>query len=184
MLGQDAWYSELREKWRPEHVRLLLIGESAPDDGGDPSHRRFFYADTLTRHDSLFRGVVEAVFGVAGLVSGPGVKTRWLQRFREQGIFLIDLVPHPVNAATATMRAAARRQNVPDCVERAEQLQPSGIIVCHKPSFEALKQPLRRAGLPLLHDKAINFPLGNWRADFVRDFRAAYAKLGGSAKQP
>jgi hypothetical protein len=35
-----AWYEELGAAYRPEVVRLLLIGESPPDPGG--GLRRFF----------------------------------------------------------------------------------------------------------------------------------------------
>ena len=57
-MSEDAWYAERRTRWQPEHVRLLLIAESAPDDGGDIANRRFFYDDNLTAKDGLFREVV------------------------------------------------------------------------------------------------------------------------------
>jgi hypothetical protein len=59
-MPEDTWYAELRERYRPEHVKLLLIGESAPDPGA--AERRFFYAPTLTSADNLFRGVVLALY--------------------------------------------------------------------------------------------------------------------------
>lgn len=46
-------YEELRNKYRPDDVVLLLIGESAPDPG--QKEKRFFYAPVLTPHDNLFR---------------------------------------------------------------------------------------------------------------------------------
>jgi hypothetical protein len=175
---EEAWYSQLREHWKPERVRLLLIAESAPDDGGDLANRRFFYSDRLTGHDSLFRGVVEAVLDVAYLDSQMETKARWLGELRDRGIFLIDLVPFPVNGPNKKkLRSTARRLNADGCVQRATALDPKGIIVCHKPSFRVLKAPLESAGLPLLHQYGISFPSGNWRADFVRDFRAAYDKI-------
>jgi hypothetical protein len=59
---EDPWYSERRARYKPEHVRLLLIAESAPDDGGDVANRRFFYDDALTGKDGLFREVVRALY--------------------------------------------------------------------------------------------------------------------------
>jgi len=175
---EDEWYSRLRQDWKPEHVRLLLIGESAPDDGGDQSKRRFFYAEKLSGQDALFRGVVEAVLGVPHLDSKSETKTKWLAQLRDRGIFLIDLVPFPVKGAEKKrLRASARRDSAAGCVARAAALNPDGIIVCHKPSFRELRGPLISAGLPLLHDEGINFPLGNWRESFVADFRQAYADL-------
>jgi len=174
---EEPWYAELRRQWKPDPVRLLLIGESAPSDAGDPSARRFFYADNLSGRDNLFRAVVEAVLDEPHLDSQTETKSRWLAQLHDRGVFLIDLVPHPVNGMEGVERRHARKTSVSGCVERAAALAPEGIIVCHKPSFELLRVPLLAAGLPLLHDTAIPFPLGNWRRDFVQGFRAAYGKL-------
>src|SRR2546422_2294554 len=40
------WYEELRERYRPERLRYLLIAESPPDPG--EGERRFFYSPALT----------------------------------------------------------------------------------------------------------------------------------------
>jgi hypothetical protein len=178
MPNESPWYSQLRDKWRPQKVKLLLIGESAPDDGGLEENRRFFYAEKLTANDALFRSVVHAVFDVPHLDSRTDSKNVWLERLRDHGVFLIDLVPYPINGANKKVeRSRARRESAADCVERAGAIAPDGIIVCHKPSFKVLSKPLRAAGLPLLHDEGIPFPIGNWRADFVTKFRNSYAGL-------
>jgi hypothetical protein len=71
----DYDYDELRERYRPGRVVLLLIGESAPDPAG--AARRFFYAPTLTRHDNLFRGVIGALYGHRPAVAlNPAKRTR------------------------------------------------------------------------------------------------------------
>ncbi|GGC84867.1 hypothetical protein GCM10011512_09650 [Tersicoccus solisilvae] len=181
METENAWYTQLREQWKPEHVRLLLIGESAPDDKGDPAARRFFYNDRLTGKDALFRAVVHAELDTPYLDGKTETKERWLEQLRDRGIFLIDLVPYPINAASGTSRAAARRANVADCVARTRALQPDGIIVCHGPSHRLLKPALAEAGLPLLHDEQIPFPLGNWRATFVERYRQAVERLDSTS---
>lgn len=165
-----TWYATLREAHRPVEVRILLIGESAPDPAG--AARRFFYAPILDRRDNLFRGVVEAVLGSSPGLAGDS-KEPWLARLKAKGVFLIDLVPFPVDKLTAKQRAAARREHVAPCVAEARSLRPAGVIVCHAPSFDVLAEPLRRAGLPLLHDERIPFPLGNHRAAFVAQVHAA-----------
>ena len=167
------WYSKLREAHRPDSIRVLLIGESAPDPG--KKERRFFYAPTLDRRDNLFRGVVDAFFG-----SSPGhagdAKGPWLERLKAEGVFLIDLVPFPVDKLESG-KAAERRKHVPACVEQARALDPSGIIVCHTGCFKVLAAPLKAAGLPLLHEESIPFPLGNHRARFVAEVRKSLARL-------
>ena len=121
------WYAELREAHRPERVRVLLIGESAPDPGA--AERRFFYAPVLDRRDNLYRGVVEAFYGCfPGRAGDP--KATWLNRLEGDGVFLIDLVPFPVNglspdkAEARRLRASARRNHVAACVEHARHLDP------------------------------------------------------------
>jgi len=56
----------------------------------------------------LFRGVVEGLYehrfprGSAGSSKAP-----WLDRLRDDGVFLIDLVPFPVNGLPTAERARA-----------------------------------------------------------------------------
>lgn len=179
---EEPWYSQLREAWKPRHVQLLLIAESAPYDRGDPKNRRFFYSDRLG-HDNLFRGVVAAMYGATKDDLTERGKRPWLERLRDDGFYLIDLVPHPVNASQAHLRSR-RAEYVDDCVQRASQLNPDGAIVVKKDLCPLLRNPIRAAGLTLLHDSGIAFPLGNTRGEFITGFNSAREQLqpsnGGS----
>lgn len=106
-------YQQLRTRWKPCKVRLLLIGESAPDPG--QAEMRFFYAPTLSAHDNLYRGVVLALYG-RGPGSAGDPKQPWLERLQADGVFLIDLLPFPVNGLGSGERRAARRAHVSACV--------------------------------------------------------------------
>ena len=88
VMSEDSWYSERRERWKPDKVRCLLIAESAPDDGGNAANRRFFYDEDLTRHDVLFREVVKVMFGESPGEAAPGTKLPWLRRLRDEGFSL------------------------------------------------------------------------------------------------
>jgi hypothetical protein len=173
---EDAWYSHLRARWRPSKVRLLLVGESAPAATQPAEERRFFYAPILSRADNLFRGVVAALYSDTKLTAGQE-KEPWLQRLMSDGVWLIDLVPYPVNKLSPGERRRALRDNVPRCLDTVADVRPAGVIVCHGPSFEALAPALMSAKQPLLHDARIPFPLGNHRAEFVRRFREAVGNL-------
>lgn len=180
---EASWYAQLREQWRPEAVRVLLIAESAPDDHGDEARRRFFYSDRLTRHDNLFRAVVEAMLGEPTLSTKTVTSKRpYLEKLRDRGVFLIDLVPFPVNATGDAARKRAWQESAAGCVERSALLKPEGIIVCHDPSFRVLRGPLAARGLPLLHDDPIPFPLAHWRPVFVDKVRKALARLDVGAE--
>ena len=168
------WYEQLRERYRPERVELLLVSESVP--GARGREPRFFYAPTLAAADNLFRGVVKALYDHRFPRGSAGIsKQDWLDRLRDDGVFLIDLVPYPVNSLPLADRAKAHRDHAENAALQAAKLDPAGIVVCHAPTFRALAPALRERDLPLLHQDAIPFPLGNKRAEFVARFRAAVA---------
>ncbi|MGV1033777.1 MAG: hypothetical protein ACOYBP_00945 [Microbacteriaceae bacterium] len=176
-MSEDPWYSERRARWKPEHVRLLLIAESAPDDGGDIANRRFFYDDNLTGKDGLFREVVRALYDNPVLVSGPNAKKPLLEKLKADGVFLIDLAPVPVNYHSPSERAAALQRNIDATVSLAGDLSPDGIVLVKQNVFDLLERPIRAAGLPLLHDAMIPFPGSGQQKRFRERFADALARL-------
>lgn len=176
MTDEDPWYAQLRSQWKPSRVKLLMIAESAPADRGDVSARRFFYADRLGP-DNLFRGVIEAMYGASKMDLQRTGKRPWLERLRDEGFFLIDLAPYPVNALSAAERRRVLHQAVPSCVARASALDPVGVVVVKADLYGILSKPLASAGLQLLHDHPLAFPLGNTRANFVAGFNQARQRL-------
>src|SRR5690606_33369722 len=157
VVSEKAWYAERRSQWKPAHVRLLLVAESAPDDGGDITKRRFFYDDALTPRDGLFREVVRALFDDPKLSTGRGGKTLWLERLRASGVYLIDLATVPVNYHSPSERALELRASIESTVDTASALEPEGIVLVKRNVFELLERPMLEAGLPLLHDQFIPF---------------------------
>ena len=172
MSTEEPWYSQLRERWKPAHVKLLMIAESAPDDGGSTGNRRFFNAERLAA-DNLFRGVVAAMYGTTKEDLQQRGKRPWLEKLREDGFFLIDLAPSPVNALSSRKRRELLLRSVPGCVTRATQLEPDAVVVVKADLYPMLATPLRTAGLEVPQDGPIAFPLGNTRADFVDGFNRA-----------
>lgn len=176
-MSEDPWYSERRARCEPEHVRLLLIAESAPDDGGDVASRRFFYDDHLTSRDGLFREVVRALYGNPTLTSGPNAKKPWLEKLKADGVYLIDLAPVPVNYHLPSERAVALQRNIEATVSLAGDLSPDGIVLVKQNVFDLLERPIRTAGLPLLHDAMVPFPGSGQQKRFRERFADALARL-------
>ncbi len=167
------WYEQLREQYRPDSLKVLLIGESPPDPGA--GERRFFYAPSLS-YDNLYRGVAQAMYGDLNDFNIQN-KSDTLERLRDDGFWLIDAVENPVNLSSRSARRRAISAAVPRLVERCEELAPErGVIICHDPVYQAAASALRAAGVRLLHSEALPFPLGNWRSRFIEGFRKA---LGG-----
>jgi hypothetical protein len=165
-----AWYEKLRQEYRPTRIKVLLIGESPPDAGDGA--RRFFYSPML-RADNLYRGVAQAVYGERHDLDLRD-KPRVLGLLRADGFWLIDAVDEPVNTKLRRERRAAIQLGVPRLVERAVKLTPErGVIICHSGVYAAAAAALRATGVRVLHDQALPFPLGNWRAQFVAGVRDA-----------
>ncbi len=176
-MSEDPWYSERRARWKPDRARLLLIAESAPDDGGDLANRRFFYDDNLTSKDGLFREVVRALYDNPPLTSGPNAKKPWLAKLKADGVYLIDLAPVPVNYHSPSERAAALQRNIEATVSHATELEPDGVVLVKQNVFDLMERPIRAAGLPLLHDAMIPFPGSGQQKRFRERFAAALARL-------
>jgi hypothetical protein len=163
----ESWYESLRDQYRPKHLRILLIAESPPDP--NHSEKRFFYSPVL-RIDNLFRSVGKAVYGNAIDVHD---KVGVLTRLRDDGFWLIDAVETPINKLPTFQRKKLVREGVDRLTERCVLLAPStGVIICHSDVFRAAHRRLRDAGVALLHNNAIPFPIGNWQGSFIEKFRA------------
>lgn len=174
-MSEEPWYAERRARWKPDEVCLLLIAESAPDDGDDESNRRFFYDDHLTGRDSLFRQVVHVLFENPSLKSGPNAKVPWLAKLRDQGVYLIDLAQVPVNYRSEAERAATLEQNIAAAIALANELAPQGIVLVKQNVFNLLNGPLRATGLPVLHNEFIPFPASGQQMRFRQRFASALA---------
>jgi hypothetical protein len=86
----------------------------------------------------------------------------------------IDAVEYPVNKLGPAERSRAIEEGLPQLVDRCIALAPEcGAIICHGKVYAAAAQALGDAGVAVLHDDALPFPLGNWRARFVDGFRKA-----------
>jgi hypothetical protein len=107
------------------------------------------------------------------LKSGPKGKRQWLERLRDEGIYLIDLAAVPVNSHVAIERATILKANIDATVALASELQPEGIVLIKKNVFGLLEGPLHAAGLPLLHEFMIPFPGSGQQKRFRERFAAA-----------
>lgn len=102
------------ERYRPSKILLLLVAE-APPSASD----RYFYFEDVREQDSLFRYICKGLFGVT---PDRGSKPRWLQKLKDEGFFLIDLMEDPKDSRKHT-------EFVADLIERCKELSPQKIVL-------------------------------------------------------
>jgi hypothetical protein len=107
----------VRARYRPERIKTLFVGESAPHSGA------FFYCGDNEMLCQMQRAV-ELALGESG---------DFLKRFKAYGWYLDDLVLTPVNRLTKSQRKAR-------CLDAQESL--AGRIAAYRP--EAIVSLLRR----------------------------------------
>lgn len=150
-------------KYRPEHVRLLLVAEAPP-----AALDRYFYFKQVTDQDSLFRYVVRTVLQIE---PNRASKPQELVRLREAGVFLIDLKPDP-KVGDETLGAF-----VPNLVERAVDLDPEYVIPIKVNVCDLCRGPLAAEGLEVSQER-IPFPGSGQQTRFEHAMGRALQSAG------
>lgn len=149
------FYSIAREKYLPKKVNLVFIAESPPfvELGVEP---RYFYFDTLSKKDFLYRGMMQALFPKADVKDKPP----FLREFQEKGFLLMDASELPVNQYSDKQRDRAILEGLPDLLSRLKSLpgSPSEIVLIKKNVFDLLYFPLISNSFEVLNKESIPFP--------------------------
>jgi hypothetical protein len=146
-------------KYRPESVLLLLVAEAPPSD-----EDRYFYFESVSRQDSLFRYVAKVL---VGYVPERAAKSIALRELQVRGVFLIDLSEIPADRQRL-------KEWVPSLVERCAAIEPQKIVLIKVNVYDLAYQALRDAGLPVA-DVRIPFPGSGQQRKFEEAFSRALA---------
>ncbi len=143
-----------RQRYRPQEVRGLFIGESPPANG------TFFYSgdSILARHT---REAFEAAFGAYSDMPA------FLAGFRDCGCFLVDLCETPVNRLPDSQRRDAREAGLPGLVDALRGLRPEFVAVVMAGIEEDVMKALRAAGLLDVETYVLPFPVRGRQRDYV-----------------
>ena len=174
-------YDKIREQYRPEHIKLLLIAESPPPSPEIQSSRQFYYTDRPREDDRLFTNTMRALYAEAAELSEPELeahKTDWLRRFQQDGRYMIEALEtsqhHDVTKHQRQERIGA---SLPRLIERVRTLaEPDTKLILIKSNvFEVAAEPLRRAGFHVLNTELVDYP-GHFNQ---RAYREKLARLAG-----
>jgi hypothetical protein len=123
--------STLRQRYRPNRIRLLFVGESPPANG------RFFYA----ANSNLYRYTAEAFERV--FKADRRERDLFLRRFQRLGCYLVDLCNTPANQLSQAARAELRRAGVGRLRRLMKQYEPDAVVCVMQGIVPFVREALR-----------------------------------------
>lgn len=157
-------YEAVRQKYRPKHIKILLIAESPPPSAEIQSSRQFYYTDRIRTDDRLFTNTIRALYPEAAGAPEPDLeaaKAAWLERFQHDGWYMIEaLETSQHHEVTKHERQERIREGLPSLLKRVGVLAApdTKIILIKSNVFEVAAEPLRAAGFMVLNTELVDYP--------------------------
>jgi hypothetical protein len=157
-------YDEIRQQYRPDHIKVLLIAESPPPASGAPSSRHFYRSDKVRKDDRLFVNTIKALYPAA--TGQPEAeleqsKAQWLKKFQADGWYMIEALETSLaHRVTKPERQRLIRNSLPRLISRVQQLasRHTKLILIKSNVFEVAAEPLRSAGFTVLNSELLDYP--------------------------
>ncbi|MEQ9437609.1 MAG: hypothetical protein RIG62_01130 [Cyclobacteriaceae bacterium] len=167
-------FSQARKKYRPDKVRLLFITEAPPSE----DQHRYFYFEQVRRSDSLFLEMMKVLFAeeVAAFETVKSLraeKTYFLERFQEEGFFLMHGYDHPLPNTTANARSKIYYENVPALMQQILKVASPNtpIVLISAVIFQGIGDALKKSGFRVIHNEKIEFPNSGQQLNFRRKLK-------------
>jgi hypothetical protein len=157
-------YEDVRRKYKPKQIKVLLIAESPPPAQEIQSSRQFYYTDRIRRDDRLFINTTKALYQAAAELPEPEIQAKkevWLNKFKDDGFYMIEaLEESQEHEVTKKQRQEKIHQGIPRLIERVKGLAgPNTKIILIKSNvFEAAAKPLKQAGFNVLNTELLDYP--------------------------
>ncbi|MDQ3279695.1 MAG: hypothetical protein M3Q06_15320 [Bacteroidota bacterium] len=166
-------YTAARNKYKPAHVKCLLLAEAPPS-----SLDRHFYFEDVKRQDSLFLEIMGVLYPeqkAAYLASGRDTESKkeLLQRFRDDGFWLMDLSEIPCELSGSKLEDC-----LPSLLQRLHKtITPKTPVLLIKANiFDLCYQPLLSEGFNVCNER-MPFPGSGQQRVFRQRFKKAIANL-------
>ena len=123
---------EAREYYQPTSViKYLLVAEAPP-----ASFERFFYYENVQKYDGLFLETMKVLYLTEDC--DPKFvrknKKRLLEKFKEDGFFLIDAAPEPMpKGSNGRQKEAKLKASIEYLVDAMKWLEHKGLISSYTP---------------------------------------------------
>lgn len=168
---------ESRLRYKPPHVRYLVIAESPP-----LASDRFFYFEDVTRADNLFLETMRVVYP-ARFTSAPAMrrsKRQFLSQWQTDGFYLIDAVDEPLGRLSRRDKLEAIRNQLPTLLKKAANVveRDTFIFLISAPVHQICYRPLLDSGFDVVNEEPIDFPGTGRQRDFRQKLQRALRKSG------
>jgi hypothetical protein len=157
-------YEEVRQKYKPNHIKVLMIAESPPPPAAVQSSRQFYYTDRIRKDDRLFTNTIRALYKEAGDLPEATLeeqKDTWLKRFKGDGWYMIEaLEESQEHEVTKADRQTKILSALPNLIKRVKHLAnpDTKLILIKSNVFDVAAEPLRQAGFNVLNKELLDYP--------------------------
>jgi hypothetical protein len=159
----------LRVSFKPTHVKVLYVGESAP--AANPNGRvapAFFYSGRGQVFSNV-RNVLSPNIDVAG---------EFLDAFKAAGFYLDDLIPFPVDKGVVSnqQRKALAVEYAPNLAERIAEMRPAYVIsLMRRHVGEQVQRAVQLSGTEA-EFRLSHFPGNGQQGRFAKDMASFFGK--------
>lgn len=175
-------YEKIRQRYKPTHIKLLLIAESPPPAADIQSSRHFYRSEKVRTDDRLFTNTIKALYPETAEMKEVELeeqKEQWLQRFKADGRYMIEaLEASQMHEVTKPQRRVRIKATLPQIIERVKKLASADtkIILIKSNVFDIAATPLREAGFTVLNTELVDYP-GHFNQQAYRQKLARLAAL-------
>ncbi len=163
------------QKYRPAEVRILFMAESPP-----AAPDRHFYFEDISRADTLWVQTTRALYPEEFGETAQERKRKgaWLERFQRDGHWMLEAVPHPIDAQRKEFQIRNHTERALAAIQAAAPLY---VVLITTPVYKTLLQPLADAGISLPQPQAIPFPGRGQQGRFHAAMQATLSVIGQGA---
>lgn len=179
IIGMSS-YDEIRETYKPKHIKALLIAESGPPAANIQSSRHFYRSDQIRKDDRLFTNTMRALYPTLADTTEAELeqdKEKLLHQFQADGWYMIEALPmSQKHEVTKKQRQVLIAEHLPQLIDRIKKLadKDTKLILIKSNVFDVAAKPLRAAGYTVLNEELLDYP-GHFNQRAFREKLAAMA---------
>ncbi len=162
----------LRNRYKPKYIKYLLIAESPPLSKN--TSVRFFYNPLQEKYDFMFKSIMEVIFPDFKTQYKKGTKYMYLEKFKNEGFYLIDTVDIPINHLRNEKDKNEKiYSNLKKKIAEIKKLvsKKTPIFIIKKNIFLIFKDLLEKEGYNVVNNEFIPFPSFGNQLKFKKIFK-------------